>query len=99
MARPFTPKVLTANDLLSGDVVYLTPEGGWSRQHREAELLQDAALAELRLLDAEARGHEIVGAYLADARPGRDGPEPVHPRERLRADGLPADARGRAPAA
>ena len=35
--RPFTPKVVTANDLLIGDVIYLTAAGGWTRDLAEAE--------------------------------------------------------------
>ena len=31
MARAFTPKIVTANDLLVGDVIYLTRSGAWSR--------------------------------------------------------------------
>ena len=87
MSRPFTPKVVTANDLLAGDVVYLAADGQWTRHHEEAELLEDAGLAELKLLDAEARGHEVVGAYLAEARPSGTGPEPVHFREAFRTRG------------
>ena len=34
--KPFTPKVITANALLEGDVVYLTGDG-WTRELREAE--------------------------------------------------------------
>ena len=33
MARKFTPKVITANHLLDGDVIYLTKDGNWSRNH------------------------------------------------------------------
>ncbi|WP_284263730.1 DUF2849 domain-containing protein [Roseicyclus amphidinii] len=87
MPRPFSPKVLTANALLEGDVVYMTADGAWTRHHAEAELIEDEATAELRLLDAEARGHEVVGAYLADATPGPHGPEPVHFREAFRTRG------------
>ncbi|MCR9067492.1 MAG: DUF2849 domain-containing protein [Rhodobacteraceae bacterium] len=87
MPRPFTPKVLTANDLILGDVVYMTADGGWTRRHAEAELIEDAATADLKLLDAEARGHEVVGAYLADAVAGLRGPEPVHFREAFRTRG------------
>ncbi|MBF9058831.1 DUF2849 domain-containing protein [Rhodobacterales bacterium HKCCSP123] len=87
MPRPFSPKVLTANALLEGDVVYLAADGHWTRHHAEAELIEDEATAELRLLDAEARGHEVVGAYLADALRGPRGPEPVHFREAFRTRG------------
>lgn len=87
MSRKFTPKVVTANALLLGDVVYLTADDRWTRHHSEAELIEDEAIADLRLLEASARGAEVVGAYLAEARPGPDGPEPVHFREAFRARG------------
>ncbi|MFC3060419.1 DUF2849 domain-containing protein [Paenirhodobacter populi] len=87
MARKFTPKVLTANDLRLGDVVYMTASGDWTRCHAEAELLEDEADAELRLLKAHGQSGIVVGAYLADAKAGPDGPEPVHFREAFRSRG------------
>lgn len=87
MTRRFTPKVVTANALLEGDVVWLTADDRWTRRLEEAELIEDAGHAELRLLHADARGHEVVGAYLADATPGDDGPEPTHFRETFRTRG------------
>lgn len=85
--KRFTPKVVTANALLDGGPVYLTADERWSPEHREAELLTDEAHAELRLLQGEAQTDRVVGVYLADARPGPDGPEPVHVREVLRTTG------------
>ena len=41
MARQFTPKVVTANRLREGDVVYLTADDRWSALHTEAELIED----------------------------------------------------------
>lgn len=82
-----TPKVVTANALLEGEVIYLTADGGWSRWHHEAELIEDPERAEARLAEAAAQGDRVVGAYLADARPGPDGPEPVHFREAFRTRG------------
>ena len=87
--RRFAPHVVTANALLEGDPVYLTADDRWSRFHAEAELIDDEAHAEMRLLFAEAQAHRVVGAYLAEARPGPVGPEPVHIREALRARGRP----------
>lgn len=87
MSAPYAPKVLTANALLEGDVVYLAPDGGWTRHHDKALLITDAASADLHLLDAAARAHEVVGAYLADAKPGPRGPEPLHFREVFRTRG------------
>ncbi len=87
MAQRFTPKVVTANALLEGDVVYLTADDQWSRQHHEAELIEDEAHAQMRLLHAAAQRGTVVGAYLADAKAGRNGPEPVHFREAFRTRG------------
>ncbi len=86
MAR-FSPKVVTANALLEGDVVYLTADDRWTRRHEEAELLEDEAHAQLRLLHALAQKNLVVGPYLADARPGPAGPEPTHFRELFRTRG------------
>jgi hypothetical protein len=87
--------VVTANQLLSGEAVYLTPEGGWSADHREAALLTDEAEAKRRLAEAEARAGEVVGAYLAEARAGPDGPEPAGLRETLRTRGPTNRAHGK----
>lgn len=87
MPRPFTPKVVTASDLLEGDVVYLTADDAWTRDLAGAEVIEDEAVAQLRLLDAERQSAAVVGAYLADIRPGPAGPEPVHFREAFRATG------------
>ena len=87
MPRPFTPKVVTGNALLEGDVIYLTADDRWSRDLSEAEVLTDEAHAQLRLLDAERRSGEVVGAYLADVKPGKSGPEPAHFREAFRRKG------------
>ena len=95
MARAFTPKIVTANDLLDGDVIYQTADDRWSRLLSEAELITDGAHAQLRLLDASRQVARVVGAYLADARPGPNGPEPVHFREDFRRTGPSNYAHGK----
>ncbi|MEW2911680.1 DUF2849 domain-containing protein [Leisingera sp. JC11] len=87
MARAFTPKVITANDLLEGDVIYFTADNTWTRNLSEAELITDEAEAQLRLIEAEKQNIRIVGAYLADAKAGPNGPEPTHFREEFRRTG------------
>ena len=87
MSRRFTPKVVTANRLREGDVVYLTADDQWSLFHHEAELIDDEAHAQIRLLFASSQKLAVVGAYLADARQGPKGPEPVHFREAFRTRG------------
>jgi len=87
MSRRFTPKVVTANALIEGDVVWLTEDDRWTRTMSEAELIDDEAHAEIRLLDAQRQANIVVGAYLADARAGEEGPEPTHFREAFRTRG------------
>lgn len=95
MTRAFTPKIVTANHLLEGDVIYQTADDRWSRHFSEAELITDEAHAQLRLLDASRQVNEIVGAYLADAVAGENGPEPTHFREDFRRTGPSNYAHGK----
>lgn len=95
MPKAFTPKVITANALLKGDVVYLTADDCWSPELSKAELLTDEAHAQLRLVEASARHAEVVGVYLADMEPGKDGPEPTHFREEFRRTGPSNYAHGK----
>ncbi len=87
MSRQYTPKVVTANLLREGDVVYLTAEDRWTPFHHAAELIEDEAHAQMRLLHANAQKLIVVGAYLADAKAGPNGPEPTHFREEFRTRG------------
>lgn len=93
--RPFTPKVVTANALLEGDAVWLTQDDRWSRNMAEAELIEDEAIAEDRLIFANAQPAIVVGAYLADAKASDAGPAPVHFREAFRTRGPSNYAHGK----
>ena len=68
-ARNEGAKVITANDLLTGRVVYWTAERSWTESLERALVVEgDRALAELALATAdEARS---VGPYLMDVEPG-----------------------------
>ncbi|SFG12696.1 Protein of unknown function [Palleronia marisminoris] len=87
MPRAFTPKVITANRLLEGDAVWLTADDRWSPNMSEAELIEDEAVAQDRLIHAQSQPDHVVGAYLADAKAGENGPEPTHFRETFRTRG------------
>lgn len=87
MKGRFTPKVVTGNDLRLGDVVYLRADDTWTRHHHEAELIEDEAHAQMRLLHGAAQKLVVVGVYLADAKAGPNGPEPTHFREAFRTRG------------
>jgi len=95
MPRAFTPKVVTASDLLEGDVIYLTEQDEWSRRLLDAEVIEDEAHAQIRLLEAQRQTARVVGAYLADVAPGPDGPAPTHFREAFRATGPSNYAHGK----
>lgn len=83
----FTPKVVTANDLLEGDVVYLAHDRSWTRSHGEAMLIADPGEASALLELAQGQADMVVGPYLADAAPGESGPEPSHFKEVFRSRG------------
>lgn len=85
--RPFTSKVMTANDLINGDAVWLTATDDWTRDMSQAELFDDEAVAQDRLLFAMSQAEVVVGAYLADAKATNKGPAPVHFRETFRTRG------------
>ena len=86
MARPFSPKIVTANALLEGDVIYLSQNGTWVRSLCDAALFSEKDMAEERLAFASKDGF-AVGAYLVDAVAGETGPTPTHFREEFRRTG------------
>ncbi|WP_417278477.1 DUF2849 domain-containing protein [Celeribacter sp.] len=86
MPRPFTPKAITANALLEGDVIYLDDQGQWVRDLRQARAFTEAEVAEAALAEA-AKDGMVVGAYLTDVKLGEHGPEPTHFREEFRRTG------------
>lgn len=88
MSKDFTPKVITANHLMSGDVIYLMKDNQWSLSHADAELMTQANIAEQRLIIAGQDVKVAVDPYLADARLNTDGiPVPTHFREIFRTKG------------
>jgi hypothetical protein len=76
------PQVVTANDLLSGAVVFWTGEA-WSHEPGDAEVLHEPEAQKAALAQAEADDLRVVGAYLAAV--GDDGL--VRLRERIRTTG------------
>jgi hypothetical protein len=96
MSKRFTPKVVSANRLLEGDAVWLTEDDRWTPDMAQAELIEDEAVAQLRLLFAKGQPQVVVGAELVDALAGRDGrPVPTHFREAFRTRGPTNYAHGK----
>jgi len=87
MDRPFTPCIVSANDLMAGDVVYLDAAHGWTRDLAAAAVARTEAEAGA-LLAAAAQPGRVVDAYLAEVavEPGR-APRPLHFREVFRTRG------------
>jgi len=85
--RAATAKLVTANHLLTGEVIYLSPQRLWERSIGQAALFADEEAATVALERATQPGRPVVGAYLADAKAGPNGPEPLHVREAIRANG------------
>ena len=80
-------KVVTANALDTGDVVYLTGCDEWSPELMFAEFIDDAEHADFRLIVAQGQTRLVVDAHLADVEITDNGPVPVTRREALRASG------------
>ena len=69
MARIKAPVVITANDLLSGEVVYLDASHRWSAELNVAKVFSTINEAEAELGDACSEA-DVVGAYLAEVTEG-----------------------------
>ena len=79
-------KVLTANDLAGGQVVFLS-ETGWSDRYADAWIFEDAAAADAALDAARAATLTLADPYLIDVAAVDGLPVPTSYRERIRALG------------
>jgi Protein of unknown function (DUF2849) len=82
-------KVMTANLLRDGDVVYLAADGTWSLWLRDAAVAQGQdgeAEFEARAKTAE-QNQLVVGPYLMAVAESAAGPQPIGTREKIRAKG------------
>ncbi|MDP7668723.1 MAG: DUF2849 domain-containing protein [Rhodospirillales bacterium] len=82
-------KVMTANRLSDGAVVYLANGGAWCVRLTDARIA--ATEAEERALERRAAAGErallVIESYLFDVHAKPDGPAPLSQRERIRATG------------
>lgn len=83
------PQLVTANDLKTGDVVYLTQSAGWSRRIADASIVPnaEAGAALLAVAEAQAKMNIVVAPYLIPVDTAVVPPRPVQFRERIRAEG------------
>lgn len=76
-------RLLTGNDLKTGDVIWWTGEG-WSRHLAEAVDAGHDAESILAREDAERR---VNAGYVVEAEMTDTGPMPLHIKDRIRASG------------
>jgi len=97
-AKEGPAKVVTANDLRDGLVVFLAPDGGWSHDIAASRVLEDGADLDSALAYAKAQ-HDariIVEPYPIDVTVTNGVPIPQRLREKIRADRGPTIAYGEA---
>jgi len=76
-------KILTGNDLGSGDVVWWTGSG-WSRHVEDAVDVADHGEA---IASEEEGARRVNVPYVIDGTPTPEGPRPAHIKDRIRALG------------
>lgn len=76
-------KILTGNDLPSGDVTWWTGSG-WSRHVEDAVDVADQGEA---IAAVEEAARRVNGPYVIDATQTDQGPRPAHIKDRIRALG------------
>ncbi|MGR3715565.1 MAG: DUF2849 domain-containing protein [Thermohalobaculum sp.] len=90
MAKEFKPVVVTANDLIEGDSVFLGA-CGWVRDIAEARVAlttDEAAVLEQAGIEGED-GNIVVGPYLIEVSVATGTPVPLLRREQIRVSGVP----------
>ena len=76
-------KLLTGNDLPTGDVTWWTGQG-WSRHVQDAVDVGDQGEA---IANAEEGARRVNAPYVIDATLTEEGPRPAHIKDRVRALG------------
>lgn len=81
-------KILTANRLRTGEVLYWR-DGGWVARLADAEIFSDDAAAEIALIKAQSfvAANAVISPYLFEVRRDKDGLKPAKAREIIRSLG------------
>jgi hypothetical protein len=87
-AKQGRAKVITANDLRTGAVVFLRQEGDWTVDIAEARVVQDGPELDEAVAHgaAQERARVVVEAYPIEVELTEGVPLPVRLRERIRAE-------------
>jgi hypothetical protein len=87
MTKAYVPRIVSANDLMVGDVVYMTAACGWTRRLEDAAVAADEPTAADLLARAQGQPSVVVDPYLAEVALDGPAPRPLHFREAFRARG------------
>jgi hypothetical protein len=83
-----TQRIITANRLIDGAVVYLAADGGWTTTMADGRVAEDDAAATLMAVAERAvAGRLVVAPYLIDVVAEDGTVRPVRYREVIRATG------------
>ena len=95
-AKEGPAKVVTANDLRNGLVVFLDGDGGWTVDIAEARVVEDGPELAGAIAHAKAQtdAQVVLEAYPIDVVVSDGVPVPVRLRERIRAERGPTVAYG-----
>ena len=66
MSHRFTPKIISANALLEGDVIYFTVDDKWSRNHAKAEFIENCSCIEHVVIERVARLRSLAETMAAE---------------------------------
>lgn len=93
MAAPATPKMITANELRDGYVVFLGPNGSWVRSVEAGQLLAEGPELDQAKAYAQAQhdARVVVEPYVIDIVVKDGVPVPERLKERIRAKGPTVD--------
>lgn len=80
--------LISANDLLSGEVIYLTATGDWSRNLNDALCREDKNVVATEVTELETQQNRVLGPTLVEACINPDGTCVLqHFRDRFRDSG------------
>jgi hypothetical protein len=80
-------KVITANHLLNGNVVYLNSQFGWVNSLSDAKVFTNETSFEEAIINANSQQHEVVGVYSINIDLLNETITPKHFREQFRNKG------------
>ena len=80
-------KVITANHLLNGNVVYLNSQFDWVNNLSDAKVFTDETSIEEAIINANSQQHEVVGVYSINIAVLNEIITPKHFREQFRTKG------------